>query len=696
MSPTRFLPIFVFVVSALNQNAQGQAVPSPAPGSAAKPEPEHPISLDRVVVSTGLEDKTAFDLAQGSSILAGEALQRQARGTLGETLADTPGVNSTSYGPGASRPIIRGLGGDRIRVLDNGVGALDAANISPDHNTAIEPLLAERVEVLRGPTTLLYGSSAVGGVVNVIDNRIPLTPLAERFGGALEIRGFGADRERAAVGAFNAGSKQFRLQVDGLLQRTSNRRIPGVARIDADAPTGQPRGTLPNSDTTTDSGSVGASWFGDGFRLGAAVSTYATTYGVPVGEPISIEMHQRRLDFSGETTKPFGIFEGVKARLGFGNYTHREIADRTTTNTTFVNKAWEGRIELPHAFTDGLSGTFGAQASRSDFSAVGEEVVTPPSITSTRALFVLEEWKRGSLTLQGGARLEWQSIKLGDFDLSALPSLPGYGAAPRKKRGEQGVNGSVGAVYYPAKDWAIGFSVAYTERLPTAQELFSNGPHGGTGAYEIGTEKLGSERSVGVDLSIRRRTGFITGTASVFVNTFRDYIFEQELAPAAIPAANNPEGLTPYQFIAENAQFRGAEAELSLHVVDTPAHQLHLDFMSDYVRAEQTTDDEPLPRIPPWRLGGGVRYEHRGWNVGVEVRRTARQDRITGAETATPGFTMLNADIAYTFTAARVTYAVFLRGTNLTDRDARIHSSFLKDFSPLAGRSLTAGARVTF
>ncbi|MEO7413042.1 MAG: TonB-dependent receptor [Opitutaceae bacterium] len=683
----------------LNAIARAQAaVPPtvPPPPPVATPDPDHALSLDQVVVSSGFQDKTAFDLAQGSSILAGDQLRRQVQTTLGETLAATPGINSTYYGPGASRPIIRGLGGDRIRVLDSGVGALDAANISPDHNTALEPLFAERIEVLRGPATLLYGSSAVGGVVNVIDNRIPATPLDRSFGGAIEARGFGAAREKTAVGTFTAGTKELRVQLNGLTSRSEDVRIPEVARIDADAPPDQPRGTLPNSEIKTESGSIGAAWFGADYRVGAAISTYATTYGVPVDEPISIDMHQRRLDLDGETTKPMGFFQGVKARLGFGDYTHSEIADRITTNTTFKNTAWEGRVELPHAFTPQTSGTFGAQASRSDFSAVGEEVVTPPSVTSSRALFALEEWKQGPITFQGGARLEWQSVKLGDFDAAALPSLPGYGATPDRKKTARGASGSLGAVFYPKKDWALGLSVAYTERLPTAQELFSNGPHGGTGAYEVGTSGLPNERSLGIDLSIRRRAGFVTGTASVFTNTFRNFIFEQELAAGSVPTANNLDGLTPYQFVAKDAEFYGAEAEVSFHLIETPTQQVHLALMSDYVHAQQTTDDVPLPRIPPLRFGAGLRFEHAGWGFGVEARHTARQNRFTAMETSTPGFTLLNADVSYTLTREHGSYEFFARGTNLTDKEARVHSSFLKDFAALAGRGVLAGARIRF
>lgn len=695
MHPFRLIPFFLLSSGMLlNGSAHGQTSTVAPPTPAI--ENDHVISLDRLVVSTGLQDKTAFDLAQGTSILTGEELQRHTRNTLGDTLAATPGVNSTSYGPGASRPLIRGLGGDRIRVLDSGVGALDASNISPDHNTAIEPLFAERIEVLRGPATLLYGSSAVGGVVNVIDNRVPVTPLTNAVTGAIEARGFGASRDRTTVAALGAGTKNLRVQVNGVRSRTRDLRIPGVARIDEAAPADQPRGILPNSDISTDSGSVGATWFGTGGHLGAAVSSYSTTYGVPVDEPISIAMKQRRLDLAGETTKTSGWLRGVKARLGFGDYTHREIFDRTTINTTFKNKAWEGRLELPHRFAENVNGTFGTQASRSNFSAVGAEAVTPPSVTENEALFMLEEWKRGPVTLQAGARHEWQSIALGAFDAAALPALPGYAAQPGQKKNQRGLSGSIGAVYYPAKDWSVALSLAYTERLPTAQELFSNGPHGGTGAYEVGTSGLANEKSVGLDLSVRRRAGFATGAASVFINTFRNYIFEQELEATAIPVANNPEGLTPYQFVAKDAEFYGAEAELSFHLVDTATHQLHFDLMSDYVRAQQTTDDEPLPRIPPLRFGAAVRYKHAGWSFGIDARYTAKQDRFTDAETATPDFTLLNADLAYTVTKERVAYDFFARGRNLTNAEARLHSSLLKDFAPLGGRGITAGIRVTF
>ncbi len=686
MPLSRLFPLFLLSSTAVLR--------AQAPAAGVPPE-ETIITLDTFLVSSGPDAKSAFDLAQGTSILTGHDLHLRQQGTLGATLNETSGVNATSYGPGASRPLIRGLGGDRIRVLSNSLGALDASSISPDHTTAVEPLFADRIEVLRGPSTLLYGSSAVGGVVNVITHTIPATAPATPLTGTLETRGFGAADERTGLLAVTAGNQRFAVQVDGLRQHGGDVSLPGVARVDAAAPADQPAGILPNSDLTTSSLAVGATVFTPHGHGGIAVSTYSTLYGVPVGEPISINLHQRRLDCQGETSATFGPFRGVHARFGYGEYEHGEVADRRTVNTTFHNQAWEGRLELPHAFGATVSGTFGGQAARSDFSAVGEEVVTPPSRTTSQALFAVEAWRLGAWSLQAGGRLERQSITLGPVD-PTLPALPGYAATPGESRQDTGVSSALGAVFYPARNWSAGLNLAYTERLPTAQERFSHGPHGGTGAYEVGTGRLGAERSVGLDLSLRRRAGFVTGSVSAFVNRFQDYIFEQELPPDAIPAANNPEALTPYQCAAKDARFYGGEAELTLHLLEQGARQLHLDLTADYVQAQQTTDDEPLPRIPPFRGGAALRYEGGRLQLGVGTRFVARQDRYTHAETATAGYTLLNADFAYTLPVGGISYEFFARGTNLTDREARVHSSFLKDFCPLPGRGVTAGVRMNF
>ncbi|MDD2764564.1 MAG: TonB-dependent receptor [Opitutaceae bacterium] len=687
MSTSHCFPFLLLCAAAI---VRGQTVP---PSVAAG---EKIYQLDTVVVSAGSDAKTAFDLAQGTSILAGDELRLRSQATLGDTLAATPGVNATFYGPGASRPIIRGLGGDRVRVLADSVGALDASNISPDHNVAIEPLFASRIEVLRGPATLLYGSSAVGGVVNVIDNRIPDTPGDGQLHGAVEARGFGAGDERAGIAAVGAGQQNLAIQIDALRQKTDDVKIPGVARIDAGAPSGQPGGTLPNSAIDTKDGSFGATAFWSAGRIGASIHRYETVYGVPVAEdlPITIDLKQTRFDLAGDITQPFGIFRSAKLRLGYGRYRHAEL-DGGDAATTFRNHAWEGRLELPHAAIGAVTGTVGLQAAQSDFSAVGGEVVTPPSRTTSGAVFVLEELKREGVTYQLGARLESQTIRLGEVD-PGLPSLPGYTATSGQEKKSTGGSGSLGVVLYPRKDCSVGLSLAYTERLPTAQEFFSNGPHGGTNAYEVGTTGLRKEKSLGLDLSLRQRAGFVTGSISGFGNRFAGYIFEQRLPTDAIPEDNNPEGLTPYQFIAKDALFYGGEIEAILHLVERQGHHVHLDLMADYVHAEQTTDDEPLPRMPPWRVGGRVRYEDARWRIGCEVRHAGRQDHVAAPETETAGYTLLSADVSYQLAAGRVRYELFARGENLTNTTARVSTSFLKEFAPLPGRGVTLGVRASF
>lgn len=661
------------------------------------------LTLEAFVVTGHPDARSAFDLAQGASILAGDALQRSAQATLGETLAALPGVTSTYYGPGASRPLIRGLGGDRVRMLDNGIGSLDASNVSPDHNVSVEPLLVERIEILRGPATLLYGSSAVGGVVNVIDNRIPATAPATTLGGRAEMRFDTVAHERTGIAAVTTGSDRLAVQVNGLRTEADDVAIPDYA----DPANPANRGTLVNSALTTKSGSLGATGFWSAGQAGLAVSEYDTVYGVPVGEPIAIDLKQRRADFRGELTQPFGIFKSAKARLGLADYTHAEV-DTTTglPNTTFTHHAYEGRLELLQQDIGSLSGTIGFQAARSDFAAEGEEVVTPPTLTTSQAIFVLESWQIDpTLTLEFGARYEQQRIRLGAVD-PLLPAYPGYAATTGGARTDRGVSLSTGAVYYPAKDYSLGLTVAWSQRLPTAQELYSNGPHAGTGAYEIGTATLGRETSLGLDLILRKRTGAVTGSIGGFVNRFGDFIFERavddvyfdettgELLP--LPAPTGATTLPVYQFTARDAVFYGGEAEVIFHLIETAAEHLHLDLTADYVHAQQTTDDQPLPRIPPLRFGATLRYERGAWSLGAGAQHVFQQDRVAPGESQTASYTLLNADLCYHFVLARTECEFFLHGANLGNQDARLSTSFLKEIAPLPGRNVSAGVRLRF
>jgi iron complex outermembrane recepter protein len=557
--------------------------------------------------------------------------------------------------------------------------------------------------VLRGPATLLYGSSAVGGVVNVIDNRIPSSAAAVPFGGRLELRTDSAANERTGILALTAGNESFALQANGLRTEADDVSIPGYA----DAANPANKGTLVNSAISTKSGSLGGTAFWAKGNAGLAVSEYDTVYGVPVGEPINIDMKQRRLDFRSELTEPLAGFKSARIRFGVADYTHAEV-DTTTglPNTTFQNKAYEGRVELVQQDAGNLTGSMGYQISRSDFSAVGEEVVTPQTLTCSQALFLLESYKLSpGLTLQLGGRYEHQSIKLGDVD-PLLPAYPGYAAATGEKRLDHGFSLSAGMVYYPAKDYSVGLSVAYSQRLPVAQELFSNGPHGGTNAYEIGSTGLGRESSLGLDCTVRKRAGRVTGTVGVFLNRFQNFIFEQRDpnryfdggsgAFLSYPVPPDDEFLPIYHFVAKDAVFYGGEADLTFHLVESATDRLHLDLTSDYVHAEQTTDGEPLPRIPPLRVGVGLRFEHGRWTAGLNARHAFQQDRVATGETETAGYTLLGADLSYRMTVGKSEWEFFTRGSNLANEEARVSTSFLKDIAPLPGRSLTAGVRLSF
>jgi iron complex outermembrane receptor protein len=686
-----------FLTAAL---AVAQTLPPPAGDSL---DHDQPVMLETIVVTGNPDARTIFDLAQGASVLAGHQLHLSVQTTLGETLAATPGVNATYYGPGASRPIIRGLGGDRVRMLDNGIGSLDASSVSPDHNVSVEPLLLDRIEVLRGPATLLYGSSAVGGVVNVIDNRIPSAAPTRPLGGRTEVRIGSAATERTGIVALTAGHANLALQVNALRTETDDVSIPGFA----DPANPVDEGTLTNSALSTRSGSAGGTFFWSAGNAGLAISEYDSVYGVPVGEPIAIDMKQQRADFRAEVTRPFAVFKSAKARFGLADYRHAEIDTSTEIpNTTFKNKAYEGRFELIQQDGNALGGTLGGQFSRSDFSAVGAEVVTPPSVTTGQALFLLESYTvNPQFTLQFGGRYERQRIRLGAVD-PMLPAYPGYAAATGGQRTDDAISVSTGAVYYPAKDYSAGFSVAYSQRIPTAQELFSHGPHGGTGSYEIGSSGLGLEKSMGLDLNLRRRAGFITGAAGVFLNHFQNFIFEQEDEITYFDDATGdflnypvPPGdafLPIYQFIAHDAQFYGGEVELSLHLVDTANERLHLDLSADYVHAQQTTDDQPLPRIPPLRAGAALRFEAGRWDLGLTVRHAFRQNRVSPGESETAGYTLLGADVTYRLAASRREWELFARGSNLANHEARVSTSFLKEIAPLPGRNLTVGMRLSF
>lgn len=678
-------------------------------GPASEPPPEEAVKLEPMVVSASPFQRRAADTAQAVTLLTGAALTQLQQPSLGETLSSLPGVSSTYYGPGASRPLLRGLGGDRVRILENSVGTLDASVTSPDHAVSVEPFLIESVEVVHGPASLLYGSSAVGGVVNVLTHRIERELPERAVDGLLDGRWGSGSAERAAglitdVAIKRTDRRALVLHLDGFRRRSENVEIPGFAasaglRADQTAAAlaaGEPapvfaRGEIPNTALEAHGGAAGLSLVGkDGF-IGFAYSGYGTVYGIP-GEDVRIDLRQNRVEAQGETTAGWGPFSGARIKFGHGHYQHQEIEDGSV-GTRFTNEGFDVRAELLHADLGGLAGAWGVQLGCSDLAAVGDEAFLPPTRTSNRAVFAFEEFKAGAWQHQFGGRYEKQGVDVRD----------GSG----RRRDDVTSSLSAGTVWKVTPAWTVAGSVTHTSRAPNAQELYADGPHAGTAAFEIGEAGLQRERSLGAELSLRKRAGRVTGQLTVFVNRFNDFTYERATGQVAVdrgagfilidPAQALPgeETLAVYRYAQSDAKFHGAELELTAHLHEGAKHQLDASLGADLTRA---TDDanQPLPRIPAARATFGLDWKRGEWSAGVEWQRVAAQSRTAPGESATGGYNQCNAHLAWHLAGGRNVWEVFLRGSNLTDEEARAHPSFLKDVAPLPGRNISAGVRWAF
>jgi iron complex outermembrane recepter protein len=625
------------------------------------------IHKEEVVVTANPDVKTIEEINQAVDVLTGDDLTRKEQPTIGETLSQEVGVNSTYFGPGASRPVIRGIGGDRIRVLVDGIGVGDASTTSPDHAVSIDPGSLDRVEVVRGPATLLYGSSAVGGVVNLFDNRIPSSRTDTPATGSFELRTGSVADEWSASGSATGTAGPLGWHVDGMKRDAEDYNIPGFALANPQQGEEGSFETLVNSNLEADSAGIGFSYIADPGFIGFSYSSFNTNYGNPAEEEVRIDLEQRRFDVRGEVNHPFGFLRGLKAKVGTTNYEHVEL-EGEEVGTQFLNDSWETRIEGIQKPYGSITGSFGVQVANREFSALGEEAFVPPTDTNNYGIFVFEEIGPGPLKFQVGARYENQEV-----------TAQTEGINNRKL---DGISASGGVLWLPNDDYSLGFSIARSVKLPNAEELFSNGPHIATNAFEIGDPNLKEETSIGIDVSLRKRTGKITGELNFFANRFNDFIFEQFTDEII-------DDLQVFRYVQQDANFWGAEFHVDAELYHIEPHHILLEVSSDFVRAENRTTNEPLPRIPPYRIGGGLRYQGSHLSGGVEVRYVAEQDRVATFEDPTDSYTMLNATVGYRFFAGPTVHDIIFRATNLTNEEARNHVSFLKDLAPLPGRDFS-------
>ena len=677
-----------------------------------------------VVTAPGLRE---LDIIPGTSVVRGEELQRELDGQLGDLLQELPGVSTTAFAPGANRPVLRGLQGERVRTLIDGIGVLDVSAVSADHAVSIDPLTAIRIEVLRGPAVLLYGSQAIGGVVNVIDKRIPRVVPDEPVHLDFLLKGDTAANLYGGAGSVDVPiGGRFVLHLDGSYRNTDDIEVGGFtiapelrADLIADAAeeaaegeleeadelleAAEQRGFLPNSFTETYAGNVGASFIGDGGMIGVSVGLYDTRYGVP-GRPgashhhgeeehddhhddddhdeeqgdeegeerVSIDLRQYRADLIAEADLGDGIFEALRLRTGFSDYTHTEF-EGDEVGTVFDVEAIESRLELVQNDAGALRGSLGVQYLFRDFAAVGAEAFVPPNTTESIAVFTVQEFGNGPLQAEIGARYESTDVDSAPLGI---------------ERSFDGLSAAFGLTYGLPDALRVGASVNYTERAPSAQELYSNGPHIATQAFEIGDPDLVEETAIGGELFVRGDVGLAQLSAAVFYNSFDDYIF--------LRGTDQEEDELPvFVFVQENAEYYGAEGQIYLPFRDGEQLRLAADLRAEYVRAERD-DGTPLPRIPPLSLYGALEVGTGPVDARAEVQYFAEQDDVGPFETVTDAFTLVNASVSFQPFAQRPGVRLIAQVDNILDVVGRHHASFTKDFVPIAGRNFRLSLRGSF
>lgn len=634
-------------------------------------------TLQQIVVTAA-----PFRAAEGeqiltpAKILAGDELRDKLGSSLGETLSQELGVSASAFGAGASRPIIRGMEGARVKMLENGMAVSDVSGLSNDHAVATEGAVAQQIEILRGPAALLYGSGAIGGLVNVVNERIP-TELAPQPAGQLETRYGTVDRGRAAAGSVDAAFGQFAVHVDGNARRADDYRIPAT-RVAGDPASAA--GRLPHSDTRADTAGLGGAYIGDWGHLGAAVSTLGNLYGIPSDAGSKIDQKQTRYDLDGLLKAPFGGFETLKFKLGYTDYRHAELDDANLPLVMFKNHALESRWELTHRPLAGWRGTFGMQTDNTRFSALsaaGNPDTVPVTHSTSTAGFLVEEADAGPLRVSAGARLETvrrepvsalaRSFRLASYSLGALwPFTPGY---------------------------AAGATASVAQRAPAAEELYSGGAHDATVTFDVGNPDFRKETSRNIELSVQKTGGPLRWKANLFENRVKDYVFGH-ITGVMLDEDGNPGGaLRERLFEQADATIRGAEAELSYNQ-SGPGWSGRL--FGDTSRGSLDNGGN-LPLQPAARVGISAGYKLAGWRAGVSLLHAQAQERLAAFETgATPSYNQLGANLSYTQRYGNYDLTWFVLAKNLLNQDIRLSTSVLKDISPLPGRNVVFGVRARF
>ncbi len=640
------------------------------------------------------------------SVLNGRELSLRREGTIGETLNGIPGVTATQFGPNASRPVIRGLDGERVRIMQNGIGILDASSLSFDHAVGVDPLIIEQIDVVRGPAALLYGGSAVGGVVNAIDHRIPKEQL-DGITGRAETRFGGPENTRNGAMVVDVGNGQFAIHADVYTRKTDDLDIDGYAvsrrKSEADGTPRENRGKLVNSSAEGDGGALGAALTFENGYVGASFSTLNNNYGVVAEQAVRIDMKSDRWDIASEFTDLTGIFNRVKFRMAHTDYEHRELEDGEV-GTTFLNRGVEGSFEAGHTKINlgnglALNGVVGFQFNNTNFEVLGEEAFVPGINTQNKALYVYEE-------LPIGEKLQHKITfggRVGHATVDSKDDIK-FGAGQNNSFNPNSV--ALGGLYSINQNWSLTSNLSHNERAPSYFELYANGAHVATGQFEVGNTNFKEEKSNGIDAQIRWKDAKNAFSLGAYYTRFSNFIglFETgnmrgadgELNPLdadnnALADVSGEDILPEAQFRAVPAVFKGLEFEGKVGLTD----QLTLNLRGDYVHAKEKRTNDYLPRIAPLRLGAGLQYQLNSFSAKLDVLRAFKQDNTANNELATDGYTNVSALVAYKL-PTKLNLELFAKANNLLNAEIREHASFLKDIAPAGERSLMIGLRGDF
>jgi len=672
--------------------AAAAMVLAPPPARAQEYEEGHPIP--EIIVTADPLSSVDTHFARPIDVISEEELKTRDIRSIGELVSREPGVSSSDFGAAVGRPVIRGMSGGRVRVLEDGIGTMDASTISADHAVSTEPIFARQVEIFRGPATLLYGSGASGGLVNISTNRI-LDYVPDRPEVKALLQYDTASNGFTGAGGVSAGTGNVAMHLEGMLRDSGDYDIPGFGSL-TPAP-GDRKGELRNSSVETDSMTGGLSYVGDPGFIGISVGRFTNNYGVP-GSPegdIRIDQEQMRYDLDAALETPVPGVKELRTRWGRNDYEHDEIEESGEIGTHFSNEEWEGRFELIHQPLGNWDGVVGLQYRDRDFTAVGEEAFVPPARLESIAGFILEKGDYDDFHFEIGGRYEHQ-----DAESTIRGADVGHDL--------YSVSGGAGWNY--ADDYQVGAAITRAQRAPSIEELFADGPHLATNAFEIGSVDLGDETSTNVDLYWHRTGGRLTFSVNLFYNRVADFIYQREndlngdgIAdrvtddfsgdPAEI-VLDDVE-LLLLNHIQDDAGFYGIELETNLNLFNDERGDLHLRLWTDYVRGKIDGDDD-LPRITPWRVGAGLEFASGRWSATLDYMRVNRQDSTAPLETATAAYDSLDVYAGHSIPFSGTELTVFARGTNLFDEEMRRHTSQLKDRAPLPGRSAILGLRAEY